>query len=217
MINKLFFFVEVQCTKDFLQELLRYFCLFADPPAEFVYFRRQMLCCQPGVFFRGLAGFMADEELCRPQADAAEDALDAEGVPEEMGVKVLADSGFIGGAADGAIVFGIPNHRSAGELLPAFNGAIPASGQLITNVSLYNVSSLAFGAYAITHANTIPTTGTYGVGDIVLKEENATILTWSGGPLDTMKYTLLGWRRITTGGNHVLNTDWVEMRVLTGQ
>jgi hypothetical protein len=30
------------------------------------------------------------------------------------------------------------------------------------------------------------------------------------------KYTLVGWRRLTTGNAHVLNTDWRELRALTG-
>lgn len=30
------------------------------------------------------------------------------------------------------------------------------------------------------------------------------------------RYTVLGWRRLTTGTGNVLGTDWVEMRVLTG-
>lgn len=30
------------------------------------------------------------------------------------------------------------------------------------------------------------------------------------------QYTIIGWRRLTTGTNHVLNTDWRELRALTG-
>lgn len=30
------------------------------------------------------------------------------------------------------------------------------------------------------------------------------------------KYTVIGWRRLTTGNAHVLNTDWRELRALTG-
>lgn len=40
----------------------------------------------------------------------------------------------------------------------------------------------------------------------------------TGGYATTnQKYIVLGWYRITTGTGHVLNTDWVEMRILTGQ
>lgn len=30
------------------------------------------------------------------------------------------------------------------------------------------------------------------------------------------RYTVLGWKRLTTGNAHVLNVDWVEVRGLTG-
>lgn len=63
---------------------------------------------------------------------------------------------------------------------------------------------------SVSWANTIPTTGSYTRGDIVYNEDPA-ILGTSGN-----QYTVLGWRRITTGSGHTSGTDWVVMRVLTG-
>jgi hypothetical protein len=55
-------------------------------------------------------------------------------------------------------------------------------------------------------ATAMPTSGAWRSGDTVFAD-SASIL---GSPPN--RYTLLGWRRVTTGSNHVLNTDWVEMR-----
>jgi hypothetical protein len=54
--------------------------------------------------------------------------------------------------------------------------------------------------------DTCPSAGTFVAGSIVYKY----IPNVSGD------YVSLGWSRITTGSNNVLNIDWVEMRVLTG-
>jgi len=56
----------------------------------------------------------------------------------------------------------------------------------------------------------MPTSGTWNIGDYV-QNQNPTILGTAGS-----KYTVQGWSRITNGSNHVLNTDWVECRTLTG-
>ena len=50
-------------------------------------------------------------------------------------------------------------------------------------------------------ANTIPTTGTYAAGDIVLENKPGSALS--------------GWKRQTTGANHVLGTDWVYFNYAT--
>jgi hypothetical protein len=47
-------------------------------------------------------------------------------------------------------------------------------------------------------------------GDVAWNQ-GATILGTAGS-----RYTIVGWRRLTTGTGHVLGTDWAEMRVLTG-
>lgn len=70
---------------------------------------------------------------------------------------------------------------------------------------------------AIHFVDAMPSSGTWEQGDIAVLN-TPTIQTWSGGfaGLNGAKYTLLGWRRIVTGSAHVLNTDWVECRTLTG-
>lgn len=55
-------------------------------------------------------------------------------------------------------------------------------------------------------AAAMPTSGSYTQGDIVFNR-NPTIVGSAG-----LRYTVLGWRRITTGSSHVLGTDWTEMR-----
>lgn len=59
-------------------------------------------------------------------------------------------------------------------------------------------------------ANSIPTTGKYVQGYFVKKSD--LIVAGAGGS----QYVVNGWLRLTTGSAHVLNTDWAEMRTLTG-
>ncbi len=56
----------------------------------------------------------------------------------------------------------------------------------------------------------IPTSGAYEIGYFI-ENKTPTILGTTGS-----KYIINGWKRITNGSNHVLNTDWVELRFLTG-
>jgi hypothetical protein len=62
-----------------------------------------------------------------------------------------------------------------------------------------------------TYDEAMPTTGTYNAGDIC----------WKVNPFENgtagSRYILHGWRRLSTGSAHVLNVDWAEMRMLTGQ
>jgi nitrous oxidase accessory protein NosD len=60
------------------------------------------------------------------------------------------------------------------------------------------------------HSPSMPTTGSYIKGDYV-ENTNPTVQGTAGS-----KYVIYGWKRLTTGSNHVLNTDWVEDRRLTG-
>lgn len=62
----------------------------------------------------------------------------------------------------------------------------------------------------LTYAAVMPTSGTYAKGDTVLNN-NPTV---TGAA--SSQYTVTGWKRMVTGSAHVLNTDWVEMRALTG-
>lgn len=57
----------------------------------------------------------------------------------------------------------------------------------------------------------MPATGSYVAGDIVDKSGAVTEAGGAGS-----KYIVEGWKRITTGSLHVLNTDWFERRTLTG-
>ena len=60
------------------------------------------------------------------------------------------------------------------------------------------------------YAAAMPSTGDWKAGTIVFQ----TAPTEQGSA--SSKYIVLGWRRITTGSGNVLNTDWLEMRNLTG-
>ena len=60
------------------------------------------------------------------------------------------------------------------------------------------------------YKSSIPTTGTYKTGDEVLN----TVQTQLGTTPN--KYVVFSWLRLTTGSTHVLNTDWCEKRVVTG-
>jgi hypothetical protein len=74
------------------------------------------------------------------------------------------------------------------------------------------INGLAAGSFnALDNTSTaVPTTGTYAVGDFVVK----TVPVVAG--VATQQYVIRGWLRITNGPAHVLNTDWVEQRVSTG-
>jgi hypothetical protein len=59
-------------------------------------------------------------------------------------------------------------------------------------------------------ANGVPTTGTYISGHVVLN--NAPSVLGTAGS----RYIVYGWTKLTTGSTNVLNTDWSELRQLTG-
>jgi hypothetical protein len=61
----------------------------------------------------------------------------------------------------------------------------------------------------LTYSGSLPTTGRYVYGHRVLNVFN---INGSAGS----RYSITGWWRGTTGSGHVLNTDWIEMRTLTG-
>lgn len=72
------------------------------------------------------------------------------------------------------------------------------------------VSLMRVGGMKQTSSVDVPTSGSWTVGDIV----------WSTAPsfgaMAAGNYTVIGWRRLTTGTGNVLNTDWAPMRCLTG-
>jgi hypothetical protein len=59
-------------------------------------------------------------------------------------------------------------------------------------------------------ANAVPTTGTYIYGHFC--RNTAPAITGTAGS----RYIVFGWVRLTTGSAHNLNTDWAEVRTLTG-
>jgi hypothetical protein len=63
---------------------------------------------------------------------------------------------------------------------------------------------------AMRMAAQMPTSGTYSAGDMVFSS-GAIVLGATGA-----QYTVLGWRRLTSGSTHDINVDWVEMRLPTG-
>lgn len=73
-----------------------------------------------------------------------------------------------------------------------------------------NLLSEGFVQAATNAATAMPTSGTYKKGDFVRKSDLAEA--GAGGA----KYVITGWLRLTDGSAHVLNTDWVTSRVLTG-
>jgi hypothetical protein len=98
---------------------------------------------------------------------------------------------------------------------PKFAGSLEQIGRKVSDqfrehaqqVNLLSEGLIA-GAYAA--RTSVPTTGTWKQGDFV---RNSTP-TEAGAA--SSKYVVLGWLRLTDGTANVLNTDWVEARVLTG-
>lgn len=86
-----------------------------------------------------------------------------------------------------------------------------ALSKVLRNISI-KVNQLAGGNIAgIDNASTtVPASGTWRAGDFVHKSNP--VEAGGGGS----KYVITGWLRITSGSGNVLNTDWVEARVLTG-
>lgn len=71
-------------------------------------------------------------------------------------------------------------------------------------------SSRKEGSNTIAWVSSLPSSGSWTKGDIAYNT-NVSVLGTAGS-----QYTILGWRRLTNGYGNVLNTDWVEMRQLTG-
>lgn len=69
--------------------------------------------------------------------------------------------------------------------------------------------------YAEIEVAAMPSTGTFAIGTFAVNIAPAVVGT-GGYVTANQKYTLHGWRRITTGASNTINTDWVEVRTLTG-
>lgn len=103
-----------------------------------------------------------------------------------------------------------------------------ATGDNAGNKGVRNLSNLRDNLYVVYDANPVsatygrittmpaqvgtsmPTAGTYVQGHFV--RNPAPSVSGSGGS----QYVVFGWLRVTTGSAHVLNTDWSELRCLTG-
>ncbi|MGL4231448.1 MAG: hypothetical protein ACRCWJ_08780 [Casimicrobium sp.] len=75
------------------------------------------------------------------------------------------------------------------------------------------VDGMASGVFADSADNaldSVPTAGEYARDDYVPKKNR----TETGAP--GAKYVVKGWIRLTNSTTHILGTDWVEDRALTG-
>jgi hypothetical protein len=88
-------------------------------------------------------------------------------------------------------------HRRLSELLRKIHAAV-------NSLSEYRAS----GRYTALTAP--PTAGTYAVGDYVPNSAPSKL------GIAGSRYVIAGWTRLTDGSAHVLNTDWVQDRRLTG-
>lgn len=94
---------------------------------------------------------------------------------------------------------GVGNVPRAGSVIHRIVDADPASA---TFRQVLNNCPVSFNAQ--------PTTGKYVAGHVVWNNTQAVAGAASS------QYIVAGWARMTTGSAHVLNTDWREMRTLTG-
>jgi len=93
------------------------------------------------------------------------------------------------------------NNRGVGTI-PISNGADITVVNIQGDPTLANFETVNNGMPLVV-ATSIPTTGTYVAGYFVANGSASS--------------TVIGWRRITSGSNHVLNTDWAECVTLPAQ
>ena len=92
-------------------------------------------------------------------------------------------------------------------------GNIPRGPMIVLRCVDSNPTSATYGQVlnmCPTNSSAQPTTGKYILGHIV-RNNNPSVAGGGGS-----QYIVSGWVRVTTGSGHVLNTDWREMRTLTG-
>lgn len=90
---------------------------------------------------------------------------------------------------------------------------IPSAVRFVHVIYNGDPTSMSFKSINTTprmSAGSMPSSGTYVYGHVT---DNTTpsVLGTAGS-----RYTVIGWIRLNTGASHVLNTDWAEMRALTG-
>lgn len=108
-----------------------------------------------------------------------------------------------------------PNGGTGLDGTPTNKGVryIPAGVKFIHTIYNGNPSDAAFKSIItkpLMQSTAMPTSGTYIYGSVT--ESSIPIPGGSAGSA----YTVIGWRRLTTGSGHVLNTDWRELRALSG-
>lgn len=104
------------------------------------------------------------------------------------------------------------NGYNADNIGVGFFGALPRYGARMV-IEDGDPASATFGKIknvCVTASNSLPTTGKYLTGTFV---QNALPAVAGGAG---SQYVVQGWVRLTNGSAHVLNTDWREMRCLTG-
>lgn len=92
-------------------------------------------------------------------------------------------------------------------------GDVPRGPAFILRVVDSDPASANFGKvlnYCPASMSAMPTSGKYVKGHFVRNNNPAV------AGVATSQYIITGWSRLTTGSGHVLNTDWREMRALTG-
>jgi hypothetical protein len=91
-------------------------------------------------------------------------------------------------------------------------GNLPRAG-IVVRVVDSDPGSATYGTvlnHCPTAAPAIPTAGVFVAGHVV--QNVAPAVAGAGGS----QYVITGWVRLTTGNAHVLDTDWAQMRTLTG-
>jgi polygalacturonase len=120
---------------------------------------------------------------------------------------VINNNTFTDSAASPLFEFGV---RLTGTVTNLFVGS--QEYNRVTNEyveTTFTVTGRRQGVSALTFA-ALPTQSTWKIGDVAFSSS----VTESGG--GGSKYIVKGWSRITNGTGNVLNTDWLQNRVLTG-
>jgi hypothetical protein len=120
---------------------------------------------------------------------------------------VINNNTFTDSAASPVFEFGI---RLTGTVTNLFVG--PQEYNRVINEyveATFTVTGRRQGVSALTFS-ALPTQSTWKIGDVAI---NSSVTEAGGGG---SKYIVKGWSRITNGTGNVLNTDWLDNRVLTG-
>jgi hypothetical protein len=116
--------------------------------------------------------------------------------------------------ATGNVLYANPVSTASLSNIGIADFSFPVAGNVNTLVVWQgNPSAANYGTVlnvCLSASTAVPTSGTYLTGWVVIN--TAPTVQGTAGS----RYIVNGWTRITSGSSHVLNTDWVEMRSLTG-